>query len=105
MTAIIVWILISVNVVERIQDESQINELEEQDEFVDGDCHLDEQQDHDQHVFAFVSVPSFVAVISYNSCAPIYMIKVKEKGVAKEAMNDRHGHSIGPGENYLKGNY
>ena len=32
------------------------------------------------------------------------MIKVKEKG-AKEALNGRYGYSIGPGENYAKGNY
>ena len=74
---------------DKFQDQSQIKEFEEQAEFVD-DCHLDEQQDYGQHVFAFVSVPSFVAVISYNSC---------------EAMNDRYGHSLDARENYLKGNY
>ena len=45
------------------------------------DCYLDEEQDHGQHVFEFVSVPSFVAVVSDNSCDPFYLIKVNEKGI------------------------
>ena len=88
-------------------NESQFEEILDADsdtQFQD-DSHLDEQENHGQHIYEFVTVPSFVAVVSYNSCEPIYIIKINEKGVAKEPMKDRYGHSINPGELYLKGNY
>ena len=47
------------------------------------------------------SVPSFGAVVSYNSCDPIYLIKVNEN----EVMRDHYGYSISPGELFLRGNY
>ena len=56
-------------------------------------------------MFEFVSIPSFVAVVSYNSCEPVYIIKVTEKDLAKEELKDRFGHVIYPGEPYLKDNY
>ena len=33
------------------------------------------------------------------------MIKVNEKGIANEVKRDRYGHSISPGEHFLRGNY
>ena len=70
------------------------------------DCYLDDSnEDRGQHVFEFVSIPPFVAVVSYNSCEPVYIIKVTEKDLAKEELKDRFGHVIYPGELYLKGNY
>ena len=56
-------------------------------------------------MFEFVSIPSFVAVVSYNSCEPVCIIKVTEKDLAKEELKDRFGHVIYPGELYLKGYY
>ena len=56
-------------------------------------------------MFEFVSIPSFVAVVSYNSCEPVYIIKVTEKDLAKEGLKNSFGHVIYPGELYLKGNY
>lgn len=85
-------------------DESQMDEVEESVEN-DDDCYLDEEQDRGQHIFEFVSIPCFIAVISFNSCEPIYFIKVIEKGVATDVMRDRYGHSINSGECFLRGNY
>ena len=62
-------------------------------------------EERGQHVYEFVIVPSFVAVISYNSCEPVFVIKIIENGLANEEMKDRFGHSLAPGQLYLKGNY
>ena len=86
-------------------EESMLNESETSNVTTD-DCYLDESnEDHGQRVFEFVSIPSFVAVVSYNSCEPVYIIKVTEKDLAKEELKDRFGHVIYPGELYLKGSY
>ena len=86
-------------------EESMLNESETSNVTTD-DCYLDDSnEDRGQHVFEFVSIPSFVAVVSYNSCEPVYIIKVTEKDLAKEELKDRFGHVIYPGEPYLKGNY
>ena len=82
-------------------EESMLNESETSNVTTD-DCYLDDSnEDRGQHVFEFVSIPSFVAVVSYNSCEPVYIIKVTEKDLAKEELKDRFGHVIYPGE-YLK---
>ena len=82
-------------------EESMLNESETSNVTTD-DCFLDDSNEHrSQHVFEFVSIPSFVAVVSYNSCEPVYIIKVTEKDLAKEELKDRFGHVIYPGE-YLK---
>ena len=86
-------------------EESMLNESETSNVTTD-DCYLDDSnEDRGQHVFEFVSIPPFVAVVSYNSCEPVYIIKVTEKDLAKEELKDRFGHVIYPGEPYLKGNY
>ena len=60
-------------------EESMLNESETSNVTTD-DCYLDDSnEDRGQHVFEFVSIPSFVAVASYNSCEPVYIIKVTEK--------------------------
>ena len=70
------------------------------------DCYLDEfNEDRGQYVFEFVSIPSFVAAVSYNSCEPVYIIKVAEKDLAKDELKNHFGLVIYPGELYLKGNY
>ena len=70
------------------------------------DCYLDEfNEDCGQYVFEFVSIPSFVAAVSYNSCEPVYIIKVTEKDLAKDELKNHFGLVIYPGELYLKGNY
>ena len=56
-------------------------------------------------MFEFVSIPSFVTAVSYNSCEPVYIIKVTEKDLAKDELKDRFGHVTYLGDLYLKGNY
>ena len=62
-------------------------------------------EERGQHVYEFVVIPSFVAVVSYNSCEPGYIIKINVKGTAKEETKDCYRHSLAPGQLYLKGNY
>ena len=50
-------------------------------------------------------MPSFVAVISYNSYEPVHVIKIIEKGEVSEEIKDCYGHSIAPGELFLIGSY
>ena len=77
-----------------------------QDPEISGDCELDEDNgDHRQQIYAFLEVPTFISVISYNSSEPVYIIKVVEKGEAKQQLNDRYGHVISPGELFLKASY
>ena len=86
-------------------EESMLNGLETSNVTTDN-CYLDDSnEDRGQHVFEFVSIPSFVAIASYNSCEPVYIIKVTEKDSANKQLKDRFGHVIYPGELYLKGNY
>ena len=83
-------------------EESMLNESETSNVTTD-DCYLDDSnEDRGQHVFEFVSIPSFVAVVSYNSCEPVYIIKVTEKGLAKDELKDCFGLVIYPREPYLK---
>ena len=56
-------------------------------------------------IFEFVTIPSFVAVISCNTSEPIYFIKIVKKNMAKENFRDRFGQEIFPGVCYLKGFY
>ena len=86
-------------------EESMLDKSETSNVTTDN-CYLDDSnEDRGQHVFEFVSIPPFVAVVSYNSCEPVYIIKVTEKDLAKEELKDRFGHVIYPGELYLKGSY
>ena len=45
------------------------------------DCLLDEENDPAK-IFEFVTIPSLLSVISYNTSEPIYFIKIVEKNVA-----------------------
>ena len=45
------------------------------------DCLLDEENDPVK-IFEFVTIPSLVSMISYNTSEPIYFIKIVEKNVA-----------------------
>ena len=86
-------------------EESMLDKSETSNVTTDN-CYLDDSnEDRGQHVFEFVSIPPFVAVVSYNSCEPVYIIKVTEKDLAKEELKNSFGHVIYPGELYLKGNY
>ena len=84
------------------REENQNNDSQLEFETED-DCHLDEDNgDSGLQIFEFVTIPSFVSVITYYFCEPVYIIKVTEKGVASGEMKDRYGHSIASGKLYLK---
>ena len=84
-------------------EESMLDESETSNVTTDDCCLDNSNEDCGQHVFKFVSNPSFVAVVSYNSCEPVHILKVTEKDLAKEELKDRFGHVIYPGELCLKG--
>ena len=87
------------------QEQSPLNEPEVQDVIPD-DCCLDaHDEERGQHVYEFVIISSFVAVVSYNSWEPVYIIRINEKVTVNEEMKDRYGHSLALGQLYLKGNY
>lgn len=65
------------------------------------DCLLDEENDPAK-IFEFVTIPSLLSVISYNTSEPIYFIKKVQKNVVKENLRERFGHEIFSGEGYLK---
>ena len=50
-------------------------------------------------------MPSFVAVISYNSCESLYIIKIIEKGETSAEIKNCYGHSITSRELFLNGSY
>ena len=64
-----------------------------EDDIIDDDC------------FEFLEVPSFVAVISYNSYEPAYTITIIKKGEVSEEIKYCYGHSIASREHFLRGSY
>ena len=49
---------------------------------------LDKKNDSGR-IFEFVTIASFVAVISCNTSEPIYFVKIVEKNLVKENLRDR----------------
>ena len=66
---------------------------------------VDEDDDRQSRIYEFVSTPSYVSLLSYNSNDPVYFVLVEKKGQATEKLQDRYGHVILPGELYLEGRY
>ena len=54
---------------------------------------LDEENDLTK-ISESVTIPSFVAVTSFNSSEPIYFIKIVDKNLGKENFRDRFGHEV-----------
>ena len=70
------------------------------------ECNLDlDEADEGRKAFEFVTVPSFVALVSGDSNEPVYILKVEEKGEATNEKSDEYGHKVVPGDLYLRGNY
>ena len=67
-------------------------------------CHEDEwdldADDIDPHekLSEFVTIPSFVALVSDDSNEPLYIFKVDEKRMAEKEETDGYGHTISTGE-------
>ena len=53
----------------------------------------------------FVSILSFVELVYEDSNGPVYILKVKEKGIAEKEETDGYGHTISTGEYFLREKY
>ena len=63
------------------------------------DCDLDADDiDQNGKVFDFVTIPSFVALVSILVSMSVYILKVKEKGIAGKEEMDGYGHTISTAE-------
>ena len=70
------------------------------------ECNLDlDDIDEARKKFEFVTVPSFVALVSGDPNEPVYILQVGEKGEAESEKTDPIGHVIATGELYIRGNY
>ena len=79
---------------------------DEHDDSVDDECILDEDFDNEDkisQIYEFIEVPAFVALLSFNTVEPFFVLKVLSKGKADETLRDRYGNVILQGEYYLKG--
>ena len=76
---------------------------ENEDFLLDDDDH--EDVDTISQFYEFIEVPSFVALISFNTNEPVYILKVLSKGIADKRLKDQFGHVILPNEYYIKGMY
>ena len=74
------------------------------DDFLE-ECMVDEDDDRQSRIYEFVSTPSYVSLLSYNSNDPVYFVLVEKKGQATEKLQDRYGHVILPSELYVEGWY
>ena len=74
------------------------------DDFLE-ECMVDEDNDWQSRIYEFVSMPSYVSLLSCNSSDAVYFMLVEKKGQATEKLQDRYGHVILPGELYLEGRY
>ena len=45
-------------------------------------------------IYAFIKIPSFVALISDKSSTSIYFVKKEEKEIYENMMGDSYGHTL-----------
>ena len=85
---------------EDLNNECLLNHSVTEEDIIDDDYYLDENKggERGHQIFQFLELSSFVAVISYNSYEPVYIIKIIEKGETSEEIKDRYGHSMAPGD-------
>ena len=69
------------------------------------ECMVDEDNDWQSRIYEFVSMPSYVSLLSSNSSDAVTFMIVEKKGQATEKLQDRYGHVILPDELYLEGRY
>ena len=56
----------------------------------------DFEDDNNENVFDFITLPSYIALITRNMLQPVYILKIFEKGKASTKMHDKYGHVILP---------
>ena len=54
----------------------------------------DENDEEAAHVFEFIEIPSYIALISHNSTEPVYFLKVEAKGIGEKIMTNTYGHML-----------
>ena len=70
----------------------------------ENECDLDEDDiEQNEKVFEFVTIPTFVALVSEDSNEPVYILKVGEKGAAEKEETYGYGHTISTGQYFLCG--
>ena len=81
-----------------------INQYKNESSNSEDECILDEdfEDGNNQNVFDFITLPSYIALITGNMSQPVYILKIFEKGKASTKMHDKYGHVILPDELYLK---
>ena len=72
------------------------------EEYLDGE---EFEGNHDEQIFNFVVIPSFIALFTGVSTEPIYFLKTTEKGISDGILTDTWGHVELPGLQYFKRNY
>ena len=65
----------------------------------------DEEIDQTEHIFEFITVPSFVSLYSGSSIEPLYFFHVTGKAVAEEDMPGPYGHFVQKSEICFQGLY
>ena len=74
-------------------------------DFEEWHCDKDVTDKKIGHIFEFVEVSSFAAVLSSNFKKSIIFIKIEGKGVTENELRDLLGHVDFQGEWYFRGNY
>ena len=69
------------------------------------DCALDDDSvDQQQKISEFIEVPSFISLQSFDAFAPLYLVRVEEKGLTEE-YTTICGRQFKKGEYYVKGRH
>ena len=66
---------------------------------------VDKDDNRQSCIYEFVSMASYVSLLSCNAIDSVYFVLVEKKGQATEKLQDRYRHVILPGELYLEGQY
>ena len=66
---------------------------------------IDEDDDRESHIYEFLSIPSYVSLLSCNASDPVYFVLMEKMNQVTEKLQDWYGHVILPGELYLEGKY
>ena len=96
--------LITANLDETVAD---LNQCENESSNSEDEFALEEdfEDRNNQNVFDFISLPSYMALITGNMLQPVYILNIFEKGKTSTKMYDKYGHVILPDKLHLKGNY
>ena len=86
---------------------AHLNQRKNESSNSEDECAVDEnfEDGNNQNIFDFITLPSYIALITGNLLQPVYILKIFEKSKASTKMHEKYGHLTLPDELYLKGNY